>query len=111
MRKIIQLLIAAFLTSTILSCATTLTPEGQLVNLVTKKEAPAECELIDDVGTGFSGKIDANSVKKTLRNQTAELGGNLVVVDTIEAHSGPDGTFYKGTGRAYKCPQINVNLR
>jgi len=89
---------------TISSCATSLTPGGNNVRLVMKEEAPRECTLINDISTGMLGEPDVIGVKNFLRNKTAEMGGNLVVVDTIEvSYNQHGGKYYTGTGRAYKC--------
>ena len=80
-----------------------------------KEEAPKEYQLIDDITTTGIGESDIISVKNNLRNKTAELGGDLVVVDTIEMNNREDGTFYTGKGRAYKLKkeviQTTVNNR
>lgn len=87
---------------TVVGCfSTTLTEQGKKVQLLMKEEAPKEYQLINDIATTGLGESDIIGVKNNLRNKTAELGGNLVVVDTIEMHSG-EATYYTGNGRAYK---------
>ncbi|GEM_PF-802562 len=82
--------------------STTLTEQGKKVQLLMKEEAPKEYQLIDDIATTGLGESDIIGVKNNLRNKTAALGGDLVVIDTIEMHSGDAGTYYTGNGRAYK---------
>jgi len=89
------------------SCAG-LSESAQNVKYATKSEAPAECKEIGEVSTGsLVPMFDMTSVKNSLRNKTAEMGGNYLVVDEIKSVRGTNGssTGYAGSGRAYQCPQ------
>ncbi|KAB2931301.1 MAG: DUF4156 domain-containing protein [Leptonema illini] len=105
MRKPLTFFCIVSLTA-ILSCTspTLLTPGGNSVQLLMKEEAPAGKALINDI---VCERVkDIISAKNCLRNKTAELGGNLVVVDTIEVvypnPSNPRMKLYTANGRAYK---------
>ena len=89
-----------------ISCAS-LSEGGKKVQYLTKQEAGPEYELIGEVNVGQGlmsmGAFSVEDVKIKMRNQTAEMGGDLLVIDTIESHNNPDGSRrYSGTGRAYK---------
>jgi len=95
----------------VLSACSSLSSGGARVRYYTKAEPPRECRYIEDVsaGTGFS-LFSQQAVKNSLRNQTAEAGGNFLVIDDIIAVPNADGGAggYAGTGRAMWCPeQIN----
>jgi hypothetical protein len=77
------------------------------VKYSTKSEAPAGCNEIGEVSSGSLVPLfDMASVKNSLRNKTAETGGNYLVIDAIKNVSGTNGssTGYSGSGRAYQCP-------
>jgi|SaaInlStandDraft_5_1057022.scaffolds.fasta_scaffold135386_2 hypothetical protein len=98
MKKIITLAFVVLISG----CTTfELTSSGKKVKL-TKRE-PKNCKYIDDIeakACGWDGCQGALQVKKVLRNKTAELGGNVVVLDTI----GKGNTNHVSmTGRAFKC--------
>ena len=99
MKKILPVLLLLCATACL---STKLTEKGKTVQLLMKEEAPKEYQLINDIATTGLGESDIIGVKNNLRNKTAELGGDLVVVDTIEMHNGEGGTYYTGNGRAYK---------
>ncbi len=85
-----------------------LSESAQNVKYATKSEAPAACKEIGEVSTGsLIPMFDMTSVKNSLRNKTAEMGGNYLVVDEIKNVSGVNGSSngYAGSGRAYRCPQ------
>jgi hypothetical protein len=89
------------------SCAG-LSESAQNVKYVTKSEAPTGCKEIGEVSTGsLMPMFDMTSVKNSLRNKTAEMGGNYLVVDEIKNVSGSNGSSngYAGSGRAYQSPQ------
>ena len=89
------------------SCAG-LSESAQNVKYATKSEAPAGCKEIGEVATGsLMPMFDMTSVKNSLRNKTAEMGGNYLVVDEIKNVPGANGSSngYAGSGRAYQCPQ------
>ncbi len=89
-----------------ISCAS-LTERGKKVKYVTKQEADSGCEELGEVvvGEGLSmGEINISQLKIQMRNKTAEMGGNFLVIDTIDKNSNGKSYYYSGTGRAYKCP-------
>ncbi len=101
----IALLIAASIFFT--SCSR-LSESAQNVKYATKSEAPAVCKEIGEVSAGsLMPMFDMTSVKNSLRNKTADLGGNYLVVDEIKNVPGVNGSSngYAGSGRAYRCPQ------
>lgn len=102
MKRFFMYFVFLLVASITLSCATALTKQGETVKLLMKEEAPKEYELINDIETSLFGEPSVISVKNTLRNKAAEVGGNLVVVDTIEMHQEDSRTWYTGNGRAYK---------
>lgn len=81
-----------------------LTPGGTNVEYVTKQEAPKAYKLLGDVS--FGGLEGGSSVQDTIvrmRNKTAEMGGDFLVIDVIEKHyNDQGGQWYTGNGRAYK---------
>jgi hypothetical protein len=46
------------------------------------------------------------SVKNAMRNKTAEMGGNYLVIDELRSVQGTNGSSggYAGSSRAYRCP-------
>jgi hypothetical protein len=104
MKKLLFVVIGCIL----LSCASaTLTEKGMAVKYVTKEEAPKSCKKINEVyldETKFEIANSVNEVQILLRNKTAEMGGNYLVIDVIEKHTPGDGrVWYTGNGRVYKC--------
>ncbi|PKL35999.1 MAG: hypothetical protein CVV44_17405 [Spirochaetae bacterium HGW-Spirochaetae-1] len=94
------LLVAMFVFS---GCQTALTKEGGAVRIIMKEEPPAGAKMLATIESGmFSNHPSVVSVQNDLRNKTAELGGNLLVVDVIVAKSSEGGITYSGNGRAYK---------
>ena len=88
------------------ACGTSLSQGGQQVNYSTKQEPPSDCEMIDSVyheGT-FECEATVSSLQNALRNKTADLGGNFLVIDTIVTINTKDGSCFKGAGRAFTCP-------
>lgn len=78
-----------------------LTPEGERVRLIMHAEAPADALFLGDVQTAFHFHLTL--LKNDLRNQTARLGGDLVVLDDIQQDIRQGQTWgYIGIGRAYK---------
>ena len=78
-----------------------LTPEGERVQLLSHAEAPEGAVFLGDVHTEILLHIDY--VKNDLSNQTARLGGNLLVLDDIQQDIRDGQTWgYIGIGRAYK---------
>lgn len=89
------------------ACTTGLTAEGNRVQLVT-----SDARVVDPIGGGpceFLGDVEGDdfwdlphepaSAKRALRNKAAELGANLVVMDSLSTtNSGSSAT-----GRAFRC--------
>ncbi len=79
----------------------TLTPGGERVQILIHAEAPEDAVFLRDIHTGIHGQLDY--VKNDLRNQTARLGGDLMVLDDIQQEIYEGQTRgYVGIGRAYK---------
>jgi hypothetical protein len=101
--SVIALVITCLFTA---SCAS-LSESAQNVKYATKTEAPAGCKEIGEVSVGsLVSMYDMTSVKNAMRNKTAEMGGNYLVIDDIKTVAGANGSSsgYAGTGRAYQCP-------
>jgi Domain of unknown function (DUF4156)/Short C-terminal domain len=85
------------------SCSTALTAQGSNVRVA--KSAHANCTELGIVygsggGGGYTsaeGKME--SAQNELRNKTARMGGNLVVLDA----AGGDATSMSMSGRAFDC--------
>ncbi|HRX16329.1 MAG TPA: DUF4156 domain-containing protein [Spirochaetota bacterium] len=95
-----------FMLIALAGCFSAQLKEGAGVDYVTKKEAPAKCKKIGEVelsASNFEVAISASDVIVKLRNKTAIMGGDFLVVDIIEAESNNAGKYYTGFGRAYKC--------
>lgn len=89
------------LTLNFVSCAS-LSDSGKRVSIV--KEVSQSCQELGDLSSGnLASKPSHSDVKNDLRNQTAELGGNTLIVDSLSAV--PFGG-YSGSGRAFTCKQI-----
>jgi uncharacterized protein DUF4156 len=102
--KLFFLLLSIIIARTTFSCAS-LSEAGKGVKYATKAEAPSNCTELGEVTDGFMGSGSIGDVKISMRNNTAEMGGNFLVIDTIEKGYNNNGsTYYKGSGRAYKCP-------
>lgn len=93
------------------SACVKLDKRAEKVKYVTKAEAPASCSLLGEVEVsdqGFRGPGDIpqslGELKTVMRNRTADLGGNFLVIDEMDTVKGENGSEYMGTGRAYKCP-------
>jgi len=86
---------------------TKLTPVGELVEIIMKEEPPNDAEFLGIVESGLlQVHIKQESVINDLRNKVAELGGNLLVVDTIISISdGYGGYEFTGMGRAFRVKQ------
>ena len=84
----------------------TLDTRGGRVRLLAHQEAPSTALFLGDVEV--QGHRDATAVKNALRNRAAEMGGNLLVLDTLTSENDPWGTpastttTYSGTGRVYR---------
>jgi hypothetical protein len=88
------------------SCAG-LKDSAQSVTYSTKTEAPKDCTEIGEVSVGsIFSLFDMTSVKNAMRNKTAEMGGNYLVIDELRSVQGTNGSSggYAGSGRAYRCP-------
>jgi hypothetical protein len=79
-----------------------LTREGESVRLLVHSEAPEDAGLLGDIHTEILSSLDY--VKNDLRNRTARLGGDLVVLDDIQQDVFEGETRgYVGIGRAYRA--------
>lgn len=79
-----------------------LTPGGERVQILIHAEAPEDADFLGDIHTEIRKHLDY--VKNDLRNQTARLGGNLMVLDDIQQEIQEGQTCgYIGIGRAYKA--------
>ena len=103
MKKILSLILVILLLGMFSSCASTLTVKGKEVKYFTKAEAPSNCKEIGEVELGFPKPISVSEAKIKLRNKTAEMGGDFLVIDTIEVNGEGASKYYDATGRAYKC--------
>ena len=88
------------------SCAG-LSTQGEKIRYVTKEEAPKDCKEIGDVTVGrIINLYSMKDVKNAMRNETAKMGGNFLVIDQTNYIPNPNGLGgYEGTGRAYQCPE------
>ena len=102
------------------SCSS-LNESAQNVKYSTKSEAPKDCREIGEVSVGsILAHFTMESVKNEMRNKTAEMGGNFLVIDEIKSVTsstpptigsnglliggGSSSDGYAGSGRAYHCP-------
>ncbi len=100
----IKSLLCIFILLTFTNCTTNLTAEGEIVDFIMKEEAPKDAEFLGIVESGLLQiHFTQESVINDLRNKVAELGGNLLVVDTMTSISDEFfGYEFKGMGRAYR---------
>ena len=85
-----------------------LTTAGENVRLIMHAEPQGDAEYIGDIQT--KALNDLLSVKNDLRNQAARLGGNLLVIDTIQPEIFQGNNWgYSGSGRVYYLSQ-NQNM-
>jgi len=78
-----------------------LTPEGEAVRLLVHAEAPEGSDFLGDLETKELNRLEF--VKNDLRNRTARLGGDIIVLDGIQQDVREGQTWgYIGIGRAYK---------
>jgi len=84
--------------------AQTLTEGGKNVRYVVKEEAAKDCQELGEVSVGNESfgmpPTSIEEVKTRMRNKTAEMGGNFLVIDAISSLANVE---FKGSGRAYKC--------
>lgn len=79
----------------LLGCAATPTQAGLNVELT--KDEPKGCKFLGDIEASADFlTADATSAKVNLRNKGAEMGANVVVMDTV----GPKNAL---SGRAFSC--------
>jgi len=104
MKNIIKISLVLLAVMVVFSgCQTALTKEGSSVRVIMKEEPPAGAKMLATIESDMlSNHPSIVSVQNDLRNKTAKLGGNLLVVDVIVATSGEGGITYSGNGRAYK---------
>lgn len=96
------------------SCATTiqLTTSGNMVRNVTLAEMPTGCNLLGDVPIGIPPDAARPRTEEQLiilmRNKTAEMGGNRVVIESSHQDgSGPEA-YWRGRGVAYACSEEDL---
>ena len=106
----------------LLASCSGLNESAQNVKYSTKSEAPKDCKEIGEISVGsFIAHMTMESVKNEMRNKTAAMGGNFLVIDEIKSVSsytpptvgnnglmmggGSSSSGYAGSGRAYQCPQ------
>ena len=106
----------------LLASCSRLNESAQNVKYSTKSEAPKDCKEIGEVSVGsFFAHMTMESVKNEMRNKTAAMGGNFLVIDEIKSVSsstpltvgsnglmttgGSSSSGYAGSGRAYQCPK------
>lgn len=84
-----------------------LTPEGERVRVTSNPEAVRGCKLVGNVDAsdrmngGMAGQMAAEeNAQRTLKNKTAEMGANVVLLTT--ATTGTSGS--RARGEAYACP-------
>lgn len=82
--------------------------EGAInVRLLTKAEPIFEgCKEIGNVSTGNDWLREVGDVNTYLRNEAAQVGANVVVVDVMEK----ENNLYKGSGRAFNCTEQIVHF-
>lgn len=105
MKKLVSLIILFLIF--IVSCASiTLTEGGQNVKYTLKKEPESGYQEIGKVTVGqhvWEGAPDEEQAVIMIRNKTAEMGGNLVIIDAIEQKNAPEGgVYFSASGKAYK---------
>jgi hypothetical protein len=105
----------------LLASCSSLNESAQNVTYSTKSEAPKDCREIGEVSVGsIIAHLTMESVKNEMRNKTAAMGGNFLVIDEIKSVSsstpptigsnglliggGSTSSGYAGSGRAYQCP-------
>jgi hypothetical protein len=106
----------------LLASCSGLNESTQNVKYSTKSEASKDCKELGEVSVGsFLPHVTMESVKNEMRNKTAAMGGNFLVIDEIKSVSsstppmvgsnglmmsgGSSSSGYAGSGRAYQCPQ------
>ena len=110
MKKLFLFLIFIVSSSLFISCLEKLTKEGANVNYVIQEKAPKDCKMISAL-SDTKGSSSSDLIVR-MRNKTATLGGNFLVIDVMDSATRIVGTgksvtssvYYSGAGRAYKCP-------
>jgi hypothetical protein len=84
------------------SCVST-TPEGAKVRITSNPDVVKGCQFLGNVKatSGWGGNagtgLATSNTEKTLQNKTAELGGNVIFINSSGIHA---------TGEAYKCTPL-----
>lgn len=92
-------LIVILLAAVVLTGCASLSEAGKQVEVV--NESPKGCTELGELTSGtIASKPSTADVLNDLRNQAAEMGGTVLVKDSIGA-TGIGG--YSGSGRAFKC--------
>jgi hypothetical protein len=106
MKKLVCSILTLASVCAFLSSCAGLNESGQHVKYATKSEAPKDCKELGEVSIGTLFPLfDMVSVKNSMRNKTAEMGGNYLVIDEIKSVHSANGSDsgYAGSGRAYQC--------
>ena len=102
MRALVLSVATLLWTTAAIGCGSSLSAASAKVQIVT--EAPTGCQALGAVSAKASGgRLDeenAEAARKELRDQTADLGGNVVVVEKEEDR----GVVVRLSGQAYQCP-------
>ena len=87
------------------ACATvSLTAAGEKVRVTKNPDVVAGCQYIDQVEGGekfFGGATAEENAMRRLKNNTAEMGGNVVFLNTYEVSD--TGAGAKMRGEVYHC--------
>lgn len=102
-------LVTALLAAAGCSTAIQLTDRGRLVNHITRADMPSGCNLLGDVAIGIPPDAARPRTEADLvilmRNKSAEMGGNTLLVDDSEQREDSSGNpYFRGRGIAYACP-------
>jgi len=79
---------------------------GSNVRYSFQNDVPEGCKMLGklDVDEGSSAAtIDPNSFKLEMRNMAFKMGGDYLVIDSIDYLQDEGGGYYGGSGRVYKC--------
>ena len=81
-------------------CGVSLTPAGQQVKVM--ETSPVDCERLGEVNAsaaGGHGEDKSNAARIELRNQTGEMGGNVVYLEREKE----EGQLWRLEGVAFRC--------
>lgn len=104
-------LFLTFLGALSIGCATSLTEGGRRVEYLEQPQPPAECEYLGEV---YAEDPNLGDLKVELRNEVGELGGNFLVIDSInehDVHHGPIGVHVYFHHRSHWGPHRHPHWR